>query len=90
MFGWFLLVSTCQASSHAFVPLRRIEPIMGAGYHTIHHTAYRYNYGHYTTIMDAWYGTLLTPEEYPEWLKGRSKKSTGVSTPKIVAVNASA
>lgn len=63
---------------------------MGAGYHTIHHTAYRYNYGHYTTIMDAWYGTLLTPEEYPDWLKSRSKKD-GKDTPtaKHVAINAS-
>lgn len=69
---------------------------MGAGYHTIHHTAYRYNYGHYTTIMDAWYGTLLSPEEYPEWLKQRSKKPSGASaskesaSPKLVTVNATA
>ena len=63
---------------------------MGAGYHTIHHTAYRYNYGHYTTIMDAWYGTLLTPEEYPDWLKSRSKKDgEDASTAKHVAINAS-
>lgn len=66
---------------------------MGAGYHTIHHTAYRYNYGHYTTIMDAWYGTLLTPEEYPDWLHSRSnykRPSKDVPTPNVVAVKATA
>lgn len=64
---------------------------MGAGYHTIHHTAYRYNYGHYTTIMDAWYGTLLTPEEYPNWLQSWSKRpGKDVPTPIVVAVKASA
>ena len=69
---------------------------MGAGYHTIHHTAYRYNYGHYTTIMDAWYGTLLSPEDYPEWLKSRAKKSAiGIAGKEaqlsnLVTVNATA
>ncbi len=41
---------------------------MGAGYHTIHHTAYKYNYGHYTTYMDRLFGTLLPPDEYDSWL----------------------
>jgi sterol desaturase/sphingolipid hydroxylase (fatty acid hydroxylase superfamily) len=36
---------------------------MGAGYHSIHHTAYKYNYGHYFIFMDQIFGTLLTPEE---------------------------
>ena len=27
---------------------------MGAGYHTIHHTLYNYNYGHYFTFVDRW------------------------------------
>lgn len=27
---------------------------MGAGYHTIHHTRYNYNYGHYFTFVDRW------------------------------------
>ncbi|KAF6165671.1 hypothetical protein GIB67_012568 [Kingdonia uniflora] len=36
-------------------------PVMGAGYHTIHHTTYRHNYGHYTIIMDWLFGTLREP-----------------------------
>lgn len=39
-------------------------PIMGARYHTIHHTLYKVNYGHYTVYMDSLMGTLVTPEEY--------------------------
>ncbi|KAJ9147338.1 hypothetical protein P3X46_029512 [Hevea brasiliensis] len=41
----------------------KIWPIMGAGYHTIHHTSYRHNYGHYTIWMDWMLGTLRDPEE---------------------------
>ncbi|KAK2652283.1 hypothetical protein Ddye_012139 [Dipteronia dyeriana] len=36
-------------------------PVMGAGYHTIHHTTYRHNYGHYTIWMDWMLGTLRDP-----------------------------
>lgn len=32
----------------------QIAPVMGAGYHTIHHTLYNYNYGHYFTFVDRW------------------------------------
>jgi sterol desaturase/sphingolipid hydroxylase (fatty acid hydroxylase superfamily) len=39
-------------------------PIMGAGYHSIHHTTYRHNYGEYTIYMDWLCGTLVSPEEY--------------------------
>ncbi|XP_043698606.1 delta(7)-sterol-C5(6)-desaturase-like [Telopea speciosissima] len=35
--------------------------VMGAGYHTIHHTTYRHNYGHYTILMDWMFGTLCDP-----------------------------
>jgi lathosterol oxidase len=42
----------------------KVAPVMGAGYHTIHHTTYRHNYGHYFTYMDKLFGTLVTPEEY--------------------------
>jgi len=68
----------------------RVEPIMGAGYHTIHHTAYRYNYGHYTTLVDSWYGTLLTPEDYPAWLASRVRPAAmkGEAGVKLVAVDA--
>lgn len=39
----------------------KVWPIMGAGYHTIHHTTYRHNYGHYTILMDWLFGTLRDP-----------------------------
>lgn len=41
----------------------KIWPVMGAGYHTIHHTTYRHNYGHVTIWMDWMFGTLCDPEE---------------------------
>ncbi|RRT61544.1 hypothetical protein B296_00006343 [Ensete ventricosum] len=41
----------------------KVWPVMGAGYHTIHHTTYRHNYGHYTVWMDWMFGTLRDPEE---------------------------
>lgn len=37
--------------------------IMGAGYHTIHHTTYRHNYGNYTVFFDWLFGTLRDPIE---------------------------
>ncbi|KAK9867777.1 hypothetical protein WJX84_008157 [Apatococcus fuscideae] len=40
----------------------RVEPIMGAGYHTIHHTTYQHNYGHYFIFMDYLFGTLKVPD----------------------------
>lgn len=40
----------------------KVWPIMGAGYHSIHHTTYRHNYGHYTVWMDWMFGTLCHPE----------------------------
>ena len=40
----------------------RCEPIMGAGYHTIHHTDYRSNFGHYFIYMDWLFGTLRKPK----------------------------
>lgn len=41
----------------------KLWPVMGAGYHTIHHTTYRHNYGHYTIWMDWMFGTLRDPLE---------------------------
>ena len=41
----------------------RVAPVMGAGYHTLHHTVYNKNYGHYFIYMDKLHGTLFTPEE---------------------------
>lgn len=40
------------------------EPIMGAGYHLIHHTSYKHNYGHYLTFCDWMFGTLKRPPTY--------------------------
>lgn len=40
----------------------RTEPIMGAAYHTIHHTTYRHNYGQIFTFWDWYYGTLRVPK----------------------------
>ncbi|KXZ52406.1 hypothetical protein GPECTOR_9g450 [Gonium pectorale] len=42
----------------------RTWPIMGGGYHTIHHTTYKQNYGHYFVFMDWMMGTMYTPEQY--------------------------
>ena len=42
----------------------RLLPVMGAGWHTIHHTTYKHNYGHYFVIMDWVFGTLVSPEEF--------------------------
>ena len=42
----------------------RVMPIMGAGYHSIHHTTYQHNYGHYFVYMDWLFGTLEWPEEF--------------------------
>ncbi|CAH1454695.1 unnamed protein product [Lactuca virosa] len=47
----------------------KIWPVMGAGYHTIHHTTYRHNYGHYTVWMDWMFGTLRDPLEDEETKK---------------------
>ncbi|EPS60573.1 hypothetical protein M569_14229, partial [Genlisea aurea] len=36
-------------------------PAMGPGYHTIHHSTFRHNYGNYTVFMDWIFGTLRHP-----------------------------
>ncbi|XP_068637313.1 delta(7)-sterol-C5(6)-desaturase-like [Aristolochia californica] len=54
----------------------KVWPIMGAGYHTIHHTTYRHNYGHYTLWMDWMFGTLLDPETDIKKVETNSKKVT--------------
>lgn len=46
----------------------------GAGYHSIHHTTYRHNYGHYFTYMDGLHGTLVSPAEHAEEERRRNKK----------------
>ncbi|KAK4477687.1 hypothetical protein RD792_016934 [Penstemon davidsonii] len=41
----------------------KMWPFLGAGYHTVHHTTYRHNYGQYTIWMDSIFGTLREPIE---------------------------
>mmetsp|Transcript_40805 Transcript_40805/g.86830 ORF Transcript_40805/g.86830 Transcript_40805/m.86830 type:complete len:378 (-) Transcript_40805:151-1284(-) len=48
-------------------------PIMGAGYHTIHHTTYRHNYGQFFTYMDGFFGTLQYPESVLLARKGKQQ-----------------
>lgn len=51
-----------------------VWPVMGAGYHTIHHTSYKHNYGHYFIFMDWLMGTLETPEEHEAALKAAGQQ----------------
>lgn len=44
----------------------KTPPVMGGGYHLIHHTTYKHNYGQYLIYMDWLFGTLETPEEYEQ------------------------
>mmetsp|Transcript_37720 Transcript_37720/g.43082 ORF Transcript_37720/g.43082 Transcript_37720/m.43082 type:complete len:376 (-) Transcript_37720:38-1165(-) len=39
-----------------------IDPIMGAKYHTVHHTHYVYNYGQVFTFCDRFWGTFREPD----------------------------
>ncbi|GIL64206.1 hypothetical protein Vafri_18180 [Volvox africanus] len=57
----------------------QVWPIMGAGYHTIHHTTYKHNYGHYFVFMDWLMGTMHTPEQY-EAEKAATAKSRQVAS----------
>ena len=50
-----------------------IWPIMGAGYHTIHHTTYKHNYGQYTICMDWMFGTLKVPVAEDNGLDQKAK-----------------
>lgn len=56
----------------------KVEPIMGAGYHTIHHTTYKHNYGHYFTYMDRLFGSLISPEEFEK--EQRAKNAACVNS----------
>ena len=47
---------------------------MGAGYHTLHHTVYNKNYGHYFIYMDKLHNTLFTPEEDEERRQQRQQR----------------
>ncbi|KAJ8761159.1 hypothetical protein K2173_001215 [Erythroxylum novogranatense] len=60
--GLLFLEAIWTANIHDCIHAK-IWPVMGAGYHTIHHTTYRHNYGHYTIWMDWMLGTLRDPDE---------------------------
>lgn len=53
----------------------KVWPVLGGGYHLIHHTSYKHNYGHYFTYMDWLFNTLETPEEYEFTKQQRQLKS---------------
>ena len=59
---------------------------MGAGYHTIHHTTYKANYGHYFIYVDKFFGTLVTPTEYEAEVAAR--RSSGGKVGAAAAVGA--
>ena len=46
---------------------------MGAGYHTLHHTTYRDNYGQFFVFFDWVHETLLPPKHRREqgWCAGK-------------------
>lgn len=51
------------------------EPIMGAKYHTMHHTHYHVNFGQFFIFWDWVYGTLKSPDrDLVEGKKGASSK----------------
>lgn len=58
-----------------------VLPIMGAGWHTIHHTSYKHNYGHYFVIMDWLFDTLISPEEYEAQSAARRAASKPAQAP---------
>lgn len=51
---------------------------MGARYHTIHHTMYNKNYGHYFTFVDRLHGTLLTPTDYDAMMAAKAARAAEV------------
>lgn len=60
----------------------RMDPIMGAGYHKLHHLKYTVNHGHYFWYMDRIFGTVLFPEEYEEEKRAREEKKRATSVTK--------
>eukprot|EP00798_Chlamydomonas_sp_ICE-L_P014177 gene14177-20144_t len=51
-------------------------PVLGAGYHAIHHTTYKHNYGHYFVFMDQMFNSLETPEEHEAKDQARQQATT--------------
>ena len=84
LLGWYRCRSPCSLTHPP-----QVAPIMGAGYHTIHHTLYNYNYGHYTTFMDRLFGTLITPEEH-QAKRAANRKETAAQEAAAAAAAAAA
>jgi Delta7-sterol 5-desaturase len=72
----FLLFATALWTANIHDNINgNVQPIMGAGWHTIHHTSYRHNYGHYFVFMDSFFGTLISPAEYEVEVAARRDKA---------------
>lgn len=54
---------------------RDVPGLLGAGYHTLHHTRFRCNYGQYTQALDWACGTLVHPGRALQ-RQGRLKRAT--------------
>lgn len=57
---------------HDSVPMNS-EPLMGAQYHTIHHTHYHYNFGQWFIFCDYIFGTLRSRKDLDEIKKAGKK-----------------
>ncbi len=63
----------CKPKANRSGDAGRCMPVMGAGYHTIHHTTYRHNYGHYFVYMDWLFGSLVSPAEFAAGQEARRR-----------------
>lgn len=50
---------------------------MGAGYHTLHHTLYRDNYGQFFVFFDWVHDTLTSPEAWEATKAAGAAKAAG-------------
>lgn len=67
-----------------------LAPIMGAGFHTVHHTTYVDNYGQFFIYFDWLFGTLTAPEDLVDAQEEKKQKvhkmfleSTQISRPVV-------
>lgn len=58
----FAFTAIWATNIHDAVP-GNTEPIMGAKYHTVHHTHYHVNFGQFFTFCDGFWGTLKRPQD---------------------------
>ncbi|CAM9993826.1 unnamed protein product [Ectocarpus sp. 6 AP-2014] len=67
----FMFTAIWATNIHDAVP-GNSEPIMGAKYHTVHHTHYHVNFGQFFTFCDQYWGTLKRPQD----MRGYQEPST--------------